>query len=97
MSWPQIVQRLSAGESVTLNPRGGSMVPRIKSGQEVTIHPVEAPDRVHEGSVVLAKVKGRYYLHLVSKTDGDRIQISNNHGHVNGWTHRDKIYGWVDV
>lgn len=27
--------------------------------------------------------------------EGDRYQISNNHGHINGWTTRTKIYGIV--
>ncbi len=45
--------------------------------------------------MVPAKVKGRHYLHLGSAIGGDRIQISNNHGYVNGWTYRNKIYGIV--
>lgn len=72
------------------------MTPRIKSGQEVTINPVD-PMTVAVGDVVLSKVKGRYWLHLISAIEHDRIQISNNHGHVNGWTTRDRVYGKVDV
>jgi hypothetical protein len=36
--------------------------------------------------VVLCKVHGTYYLHLITAKDGQRFQISNNKGHVNGWT-----------
>lgn len=94
MSWPRIVSRLENGEDVTINPRGQSMTPRIKSRQSVTISPVgDTP--IEEGMVVLAKVRGRYYLHLVTVVDGNRVQISNNHGFVNGWTTLDKVFGIV--
>lgn len=92
MSYPKIIERLAAGEHVTLNPSGQSMNPRIKSKQTIVLIPV---DRVEVGDVVLAKVTGNYYIHLVTAIDGDRIQISNNHGHVNGWTHRTKVFGRV--
>jgi hypothetical protein len=86
--------RLDQGEpSVTFRPRGHSMEPLIRDGQSVTVRKLQAGDPVTPGMIVLAKVKGRVYLHLVSAVDGDRIQISNNHNHVNGWTTRDRIYG----
>lgn len=70
------------------------MTPRIQSGQKVTISPVgKIP--IEPGMIVLAKVKGRHYLHLVSATDIARVQISNNHGHINGWTTLDRVYGIV--
>lgn len=92
MSYPHIIERLGKGEHVTLNPSGNSMVPRIKSKQSITLAPI---DRIQVGDVVLAKVNGRFYIHLLSAIEGDRIQISNNHGHVNGWTKRDRVYGRV--
>lgn len=97
MSWPRIVERLNSGEVVKINPKGQSMTPRILSGDAVEIWPVADHGALKVGDVVLAKVKGRYYLHLISAIDGDRIQISNNHGHVNGWTHISKVYGWVNI
>lgn len=69
------------------------MTPKIMPKQEVTISPFDG--HIAEGMVVLAKVHGRYYLHLVSALEGDRVQISNNHGHVNGWTNKAKVYGVV--
>lgn len=95
MSWPRVVERLQRGEEVVLHPKGQSMTPRIYSGQRVTLTPVSEDPEV--GDIVLAKVHGRYYLHLVSSRDGDRYQISNNHGHVNGWTSREKIYAVVEA
>ena len=92
--WPKVVERLSRGEAVEVRPTGNSMTPIIRSRQLVRIVPVE-PRGVEHGDVVLAKVAGRFYLHLVRAVQGDRVQISNNHGHVNGWTGRDRVYGIV--
>lgn len=94
VSWPNIVDRLVNGDPVTIRPSGSSMAPRILSKQEVTIFPV-GESSVEVGMVVLAKVKGRFYLHLVSAIDGRRVQISNNHGFVNGWTTLDRVFGVV--
>lgn len=95
MSWPRIVDRLERGETVTIRPAGQSMTPRIKSGQEVTIVPYDRA--VVVGDVVLARVRGRFYLHKVTRVAeyGAKIEIGNNHGHINGWTTPHKIYGRV--
>ena len=47
------------------------------------------------GDAVYAKVKGNYYLLLLSAIDEsqNRYQISNNHGHVNGWVTADNVFG----
>ena len=92
--WPRVVERLQRSEAVELRPSGESMTPIIRTRQLVRIEPVD-PATVRKGDVVLAKVAGNFYLHLVSAVQGDRVQISNNHGHVNGWTSRAKIYGRV--
>lgn len=70
------------------------MTPKIRSKQLVTLQAVDV-NTLEQGDIVLAKVKGRYYLHLISALDGERVQISNNHGHVNGWTTRAKVYALV--
>lgn len=67
------------------------MTGRISSGQLCTIAPLDR-DPV-KGEVVLCKVRGNQYLHIVSAVKGDQFQISNNHGHVNGWTSRKNVYG----
>lgn len=85
------VIQLQAGKSIRLRPRGNSMTPIIKSGETVTLVPFDG--ELQKNDVVLAKVKGRLYLHKVSAIQGNRVQISNNHGHVNGWTTKEKIYG----
>jgi hypothetical protein len=70
------------------------MVPLIRSRQLVTVAPVN-PDRIEVGDIVLARVAGTVYLHLVSALDrsSGRVQISNNRGRVNGWTSQARIYG----
>jgi len=70
------------------------MTPLIKSGEKVTVEPVN-PAFVIKDDIVLAKVKGHLYLHLVLATDRHRVKIGNNHGHVNGWTNRSNIFGRI--
>lgn len=89
-----MVKRLLNGETITGYREGGlSMTPLIKSRQLVDIRPVDRELRLRD--IVFARVSGRYVMHLVSAIDGDRVQISNNHGLVNGWTTRSKVYGLV--
>lgn len=89
----QAVSELQAGREVEVCPRGNSMYPKIVSGSRVSLEPLhETPKR---GDVVLTKVRGHLYLHLVSAVEGKRVQISNNHGHINGWTTVDRVYGRV--
>lgn len=93
MSWPAVIRRLESGKSVVLHPKGNSMTPRIKSGQRIVLSPIS--DAVRVGDICLAKVKGRFYLHLVTAIDkdGGRWQISNNHGHINGYARQ--LFGVV--
>lgn len=93
MSWAKhAIEALGRGETVTIRPRGNSMIPRVHSGDCVTIAPCE-PDDVQIDNIVLVRVSGRDYLHLVKAIDGDRYQIGNNRGHINGWVTFRSIYG----
>lgn len=89
-----VAGRVAVGATVEVRPSGSSMVPLIRSRQSVTIAPVD-PTTVEVGDIVLARVAGTVYLHLVSAVDtsGGRVQISNNRGRVNGWTNHARIYG----
>ena len=88
------IELLQQGQTVKFRPHGNSMQPRIESGQLVTVAPFSGTPLV--GSIVLCKVEGRQWLHLVSAVGSDgRVQISNNKGHVNGWCRPDSIYGIV--
>lgn len=93
MTWAtHHIARIKAGETVTFKtPNGRSMIPRVHPKQQVTVAPIDAPPC--KGDVVLCKVGRTQYLHLVSAVQGDRFQISNNHGHVNGWITLAGIFG----
>jgi hypothetical protein len=96
MGWAaQYIQKLEAGETVQFRPRGQSMAGKIESGQLVTVEPLTDSVVLKKGDVVLCKVKGAEYLHLISSAPGGgkQLQISNNHGFVNGWIGRGCIYG----
>lgn len=92
MSWAtHAIEKLGQGEVVQIRPRGNSMSGKIESGNLVTIVPItEAVDR---DDIVLCRVNGNDYLHLVKAVSGDRVLIGNNHGRINGWTKQ--IFGKV--
>ena len=91
MSWAKYaIEALQRGESTTIKPRGNSMQPIINSGDEVCL---ELAKELCVGNIVLVKVRGRHYLHLIKAIDGDRYLIGNNKGHINGWVGRGAIYG----
>ena len=89
-----IATRVAGGATVVFRPTGSSMVPLIRSRELVTVAPVD-PAKVEVGDIVLARVAGTVYLHLVSAVDasGARVQISNNRGRVNGWTSHARVFG----
>src|ERR1035441_6156447 len=88
--------RLREGETVTLHPVGQSMAPLIRSHDEVVIVPVQASE-LKVGQIVLVKVTGQYYLHLIKALDTSqrRVLIGNNHGRINGWTGFANVFGLV--
>jgi len=65
---------------------------KIESGQLCTVEPVD-PDVLTVGDIVLCKVKGHEYLHLVKAIQGKRFQIGNNRGRINGWISKKAIFG----
>lgn len=90
---PKLQERLGKGETLQFRPKGNSMTGKITSGQLCTVAPVTDETEIVKGDVVYCKVKGRKMLHLVSAVRGKQYQISNNHGHVNGWITKKAIYG----
>jgi hypothetical protein len=70
------------------------MQPLIRSRQLVRVEPVD-PAKLEVGDIVLVRVAGTTYLHLVSAVDhaNARVQISNNRGRVNGWTGHGRVFG----
>jgi hypothetical protein len=63
-------------------------------------HPAQLPYRpqstlckvLQKGDIVLCKVNGSQYLHLIKHIQGDRYQIGNNIGKINGWIGIGSIY-----
>jgi hypothetical protein len=93
MGWATpYIERLRAGETVSFRPRGQSMAPKIESGQLCTVAPVD-PRTIAVGDIVLCKVKGSEYLHLVKAIRDGQFQIGNNRGFINGWVAANAIYG----
>jgi hypothetical protein len=87
-------QRLVNGKTIKIKTSGSSMSGKVDNGSFVTIEPVG--DRtLKKKDIVLAKVNGRLYLHLITGTREDSFQISNNHGHVNGWALKKNVFGIV--
>lgn len=98
MSWADgAIERLRKGEAVRIRPSGNSMTPLIKSGELITVRPCD-PTLIKPGDVVLVRVHGKVYLHLVKQKSGrdGLFLISNNQGRVNGWVDGTHIYGKAD-
>lgn len=88
-------EHLQQGETCYVVGVGNSMTPILKSKQPVIVEPVTETTLLHKQDIVLCKCNSHYYLHLITAIKGKQYQISNNHGHVNGWVNRSKIYGRV--
>ena len=90
-----MINRLQAGETIENYREGGnSMVPLIASRQPVTIAPVDH-SKLERGDMVFVKVKGKVYTHKILGLRKGQVQIGNNRGGVNGWTHTSNVYGIV--
>ena len=93
MNLAAVAQAVREGKTVSFTASGNSMTPRIRNGQMVSVSPIMSAPKV--GDVVLAKVRGRYWLHKISAEKNGRFQISNNKGHINGWA--SEIVGETDL
>jgi hypothetical protein len=69
------------------------MTGRVNDGQLCTVEPLTDSVVLAVGDVVLCRVKGQQYLHLIKALQGDRIQIGNNRGGINGWISRRGVFG----
>ena len=93
MGWAsQYIAKLQKGETVSFRPRGNSMSGKSESGQLCTVEPADSTT-IKAGDIVLCKVRGREYLHIVKAIQGARYQIGNNRGHINGWITAGSIFG----
>jgi len=93
MGWASVyIEKLLAGEISSFRPRGQSMTPRIESGQLCTVSPVDSAS-LAVGDIVLCRVGGAEYLHLIRAIEPGRFLIGNNHGRINGWVQSNAVFG----
>lgn len=87
------IAKLKAGQTVSFRPRGHSMSGKIESGQLCTVCPITDIQTLAVGDIVLCKVNGNEYLHLIRAICGQRFQIANNRGRINGWIGPNALFG----
>jgi len=93
MGWADFAKKaLRAGQRTQVRPRGHSMTGLVEDGELVELEPTLGSE-LQVGDVVLVRVKGRDYLHLIKAINGGRCLIGNNRGGINGWVGASSIYG----
>lgn len=93
MSWAKFaIEALQKGQTVQIRPRGHSMRGKVEDGSHVTLEPCDK-EKLQAGDIVLVRVHGNVYLHLIKAVNGDRFLIGNNRGKINGWVGHNCIYG----
>lgn len=93
MSWASYAKdALRRGETVQIRPRGHSMTGKVNDGDRVTLVPCDST-ALAVGDIVLVRVRGTDYLHLIKAIQGERFLIGNNRGGINGWVGKHAIYG----
>jgi len=96
MGWATgYIAKLRAGETVSFRPRGPGRLHGPADRVRRPLHRgARRPGRpLRAGDIVLCKVRGAEFLHLVKAVQGGRFQIGNNRGHVNDWIGPSAIYG----
>lgn len=94
MGWAtEQITQLKAGKTVSFRPQGNSMTPRVKNGQLVTVAPLGPDAELQLDEVVLCRVNGNDFLHLVKAVRRGEVLIGNAHGKLNGWTARTNVFG----
>ena len=93
MSWAdRAKETLRRGETVQVRPRGHSMKGKVDDGALVTLQPC-VPENLKPGDIVLVRVNGNDYLHLIKAVNKGRFLIGNNRGGTNGWVGPNAVYG----
>lgn len=87
------IEKLLQGETVAFRPRGSSMKGKIESGQLCTVEPIKDASTLLVDDIVLCKVHGAEYLHLIKAIQEGRFLIGNNRGRINGWIGSHSIFG----
>lgn len=96
MSWATpYIRKLEAGETVQIRCRSSSMPGVIDAGQLCTVEPVGDRAKLVVGDLVLARVRGKDYLHQIHSLKEGKALIANNRGFIDGWTDVKHVYGRI--
>lgn len=92
-----MADRLLAGETIEgYRENGNSMLPLIRSKQPVDISPVNV-SLLEKGDIVFCRIGQKFFLHLISAVEEGQVQISNNHGYINGYATKTNVFGIVSA
>ena len=96
----ETAKHLREGEICKVTGIGNSMTPILKSRQPVICIPVTDEVELKKRDIVMCKVNGHFYLHLIwsvkrGKNNCEQFLIGNNHNHANGTIGRQHIFGKV--
>jgi len=90
------VEELRAGREVQVRPRGHSMQGQINDGDLITLEPIQA-SKLQADDIVLARVRGRRYFHLVLhqvlECEAEQLLIGSRNGRIDGWIHVNDVLG----
>lgn len=93
--------KISSGQLVTVEPIIKEEFTCNVVNEKYVTTVVTEECLLRKNDIVLCKVKGSQYLHLITAIkdsenfDNAQYQISNNKGFVNGWITIDSIFGKV--
>lgn len=77
---------------MVIRPRGHSRSGKVEDGDTVRVEPL-GEHLLQPDDIVLCKVRGRQFLHLIKAVRRTQYLIGNNRGGTNGWILRAAIYG----
>jgi hypothetical protein len=63
---------------------------RLNPASFATVVPVDV-ENLNVGDIVLCKVNGFQYLHLIKAIQGKSFQIGKNRGRINGWIGENEV------
>ena len=108
-----IRESLTEGKSVFYKSSGNSMWPLVQSNDAIWLHPIQAvtakdasihkeASEIDVGDIVFCQVQpsGLFYAHIVHaiQFQPPKDEIGNIEGYINGWCHREHIFGiLIDV
>lgn len=68
----EVRRLLDQGKNVSINPKGNSMIPFIRSERDVVVLS-SVPQTIEVGDILLFMVGGEYILHRLVGIDGDKL------------------------